>query len=432
MSNINYINQNFKSEALSILNSRGFLKQCTDLSSLDQILSEQSVTFYIGFDCTAPSLHIGSLIPIMCVRLLQKFGHKPIIILGGGTSKVGDPSGKDTERTLLSNTEIENYADLISKIFYNFLDFNEKPNKAVILNNALWLDQLKYIDFLREYGKYFSINHMLSFDSIKTRLEKQQSISFLEFNYMLMQAYDFITLNNQYNCILQLGGSDQWGNIINGIELAKKIRVNNILYGLTVPLLTTSSGKKIGKTSGGKIIWLNSEYTSPYDYWQYFRNIDDQDLITFLKLFTELPLSDINNINTSNTKDINNQKIKLANEVTKLCHGEKELELISKKVAFLFSKNEFIDNYEGDEDIYYNISLNNVKAIGLASLLKELNLVKSTKEGRRLIESNAVSLNGKVIHDAWYKISYEEFCDNDKLIILIGKKRRLAVKLMKH
>ena len=302
---------------------RGYLNQCTDQTSLDTLMSKSRIKAYIGFDCTAPSLHVGSLMQIMCLRMLQKYGHQPIVLLGGGTTLVGDPSGKDETRKILSKKEIDKNIKSIINVFKVFLKTNKSSVKPIFVNNYLWLSKLNYINFLREIGKHFTINKMLAFESVKLRLDRDQSLSYMEFNYMLLQAYDFYELNKRHKCILQIGGSDQWGNIVNGTDLIKR-KDQKISYGLTTPLITLSSGAKMGKTEKGAV-WLNKDMLSPYDYWQFWRNTDDKDVIKFLKLFTDLSLNKINEFKDKN-EDINKLKILLANEATTMLHGSKAAE----------------------------------------------------------------------------------------------------------
>ena len=301
---------------------RGYFFQCTNEQDLSKLLDNSKIKGYIGFDCTAQSLHVGSLLQIMCLRLLQKHGHQPIVLLGGGTTRIGDPSGKDKTRAMLDEKTIEKNILNIKKIFKTFLDSKNKNTKPIFVNNYKWLKELNYISFLRDVGKHFTINKMLSFDSVKLRLEREQSLSYMEFNYMILQAYDFLELNNKKNCLLQIGGSDQWGNIVNGVDLIKRYS-NNQAYGLTTPLITLSSGAKMGKTESGAI-WLDKKLLSPYDYWQFWRNTDDKDVLKFLKIFTDIELQEIEKIKN---KNINELKILLANLCTKMLHGNKETKL---------------------------------------------------------------------------------------------------------
>ena len=309
----------YKSEFLNVLDERGFIHQLSDPERLDAIAAAGPISAYIGFDCTAPSLHAGSLVPIMMLYWFQQTGHKPITLMGGGTTKVGDPSGKDESRLLLTTEKINENMDGIKSVFSKFLKFGNGPTDAVMVNNADWLDKLKYINFLRDYGPHFTINRMMAFDSVKLRLEREQPLTFLEFNYMILQAYDFLELNRRNNCVLQMGGSDQWGNIINGIELGRRVD-QAALHALTSPLLTTSSGAKMGKTAGGAV-WLNEDMLSPYDYWQYWRNTEDGDVGRFLRLFTTLPLDEIAKLAALGGAEINEAKKTLASEATKLLHG---------------------------------------------------------------------------------------------------------------
>ncbi|MEC4735503.1 MAG: tyrosine--tRNA ligase, partial [Wolbachia endosymbiont of Halictus tumulorum] len=314
------------SEFLNFIQERGYLYQCTNIEGLDQLLLQSNyIVAYIGFDCTAPSLHAGHLIQIMMLCHLQKFGYKPIVLLGGGTTKIGDPSFKDKARSILPVENINQNTSSIRRILEKMVSFNDSKTGAMIVNNADWLDNIKYIDFLRDIGAYFSVNRMLSFDSVKTRLDREQTLSFLEFNYMLLQAYDFIELNKKYDCRLQIGGSDQWGNIVNGIELGKKLNLPE-LFGLTMPLLLNAQGKKMGKTESGAV-WLDDNMLKPYDYWQYFRNVDDQDVGRFLRLLTDVPIDEIRKLESLKDQEINEAKKVLATEVTKICHGDKEAEL---------------------------------------------------------------------------------------------------------
>ena len=315
---------------LSEFQKRGYFSQCTDLSELSAVFSNNKIKAYIGFDCTAPSLHVGSLMQIMCLRLLQKYGHQPIVLLGGGTTLIGDPSGKEETRKILHKKEIDKNIKNIKNIFEIFLKSKNPKTRPIFVDNYFWLNKLKYINFLREIGKYFTINKMLSFDSVKLRLEREQSLSYMEFNYMMLQAYDFFELNNRHKCILQIGGSDQWGNIVNGVDLIRR-KNKKKAYGLTTPLITLSSGVKMGKTERGAV-WLNKKMLSPYDYWQFWRNTDDKDVLNFLKMFTDLDYEQLSKL--KDNKDINKLKILLANETTAMLHGSKaakESEITAQK-----------------------------------------------------------------------------------------------------
>ena len=398
---------------------RGFFYQCTNESELSQLLDKEKINGYIGFDCTAESLHVGSLLQIMCLRLLQKHGHKPIVLLGGGTTRIGDPSGKDKTRTLLSEDEIEKNIKNIEKILKNFLDIKDPKTKPIFVNNYSWLKDLNYISFLRNIGKHFTINKMLSFESVKTRLEREQSLSYMEFNYMILQAYDFLELNKKENCVLQMGGSDQWGNIVNGVELIKRYS-NKHAFGLTTPLITLASGAKMGKTESGAV-WLDKKILSPYDYWQFWRNIDDRDVLKFLKIFTDLSVEEIEKIKNQN---INQQKIILANQATSMLHGEKEAEASEKTARKTFS-----ENSSGSELPSVSISKKQlVKEFNIIDLIILSELEKSKSEVRRLIKSNGVKINNQLIVDEKLIITKEFFKDNF-IKLSLGKKRHIKINL---
>ena len=400
------------SDFLNIMIERGFVHQITDKINLDIESSKNSITGYIGFDCTASSLHVGSLMQIMMLRWFQKTGNKPIVLMGGGTTKVGDPSGKDTARPVLSNKEIFKNQKSIKTIFEKFLKFGNHKNDAIMVDNSLWLENLNYISFLRNFGSSFSINKLINLESVKLRLEREQNLSFLEFNYSLLQAFDFLQLNIDYECVLQMGGSDQWGNIITGIDLIRK-KTSNQAFGLTSPLLTTSSGSKMGKSANGAV-WLNENQLSNWDFWQYWRNTEDPDVIKFLKLFTELPMNEINKLEKLKGAEINEAKIILANEVTKLCRNEEEAEKISAASSNLFNK------FEIDDSIP-NVNLSN-HTILLIDALKKLNFVKSNGESRRLIRGNGARINDIIVNDENYVLSINDF-KNNKVKISSGKKR---------
>ncbi|MBL3566260.1 tyrosine--tRNA ligase, partial [Rhodovulum sulfidophilum] len=325
-----------KSDFLRVMIERGFLADCTDYQGLDEALSTGVVTTYIGYDATAASLHVGHLLNIMMLRWLQKTGHRPITLMGGGTTKVGDPSFRSDERPLLTPEQIDANIAGLKDVFAKYLDYGEGPTDALMLNNAEWLDGLNYLDFLRDIGRHFSVNRMLSFDSVKSRLDREQSLSFLEFNYMILQAYDFLELNRRYGCRLQMGGSDQWGNIVNGIDLTRRILESEV-YGLTSPLLTTSDGRKMGKSQGGAI-WLNGDMLSPYEFWQFWRNTTDADVGRFLKLYTELPVEECERLGALAGSEINDAKIVLANEVTALAHGRAAAEAAEATAREVFEK----------------------------------------------------------------------------------------------
>ena len=398
---------------------RGFFYQCTGEDELSTLLDKEKINGYIGFDCTAESLHVGSLLQIMCLRLLQKNGHRPIVLLGGGTTRIGDPSGKDKTRTILSEEEIEKNIKNIEKILKKFLDTNDPKIKPLFVNNYSWLKNLNYISFLRDIGKHFTINKMLSFDSVKTRLEREQSLNYMEFNYMILQAYDFLELNKKENCILQMGGSDQWGNIVNGVDLIKR-HSNKQSYGLTTPLITLASGAKMGKTESGAI-WLDKKFLSPYDYWQFWRNIDDRDVLKFLKIFTDLSIDEIEKIKK---QDINHQKIILANETTSMLHGEKEA-----KASEETAKKTFSENSIGSELPSVSINKDQLKkGLNIIDLIVLSKLENSKSEIRRLIKGNGVKINNQSIANEKLIITQDLFKDNN-IKLSLGKKRHLKVEL---
>ena len=384
------------------------------------MLDKEKINAYIGFDCTAESLHVGSLLQIMCLRLLQKHGHRPIVLLGGGTTRIGDPSGKDKTRTILSEDEIEKNIDNIERILKNFLDDKDPNTKPIFVNNYSWLKNLNYISFLRDIGKHFTINKMLSFDSVKTRLEREQSLSYMEFNYMILQAYDFLELNKKENCMLQIGGSDQWGNIVNGVELIKRYSSNHV-YGLTTPLITLASGAKMGKTESGAV-WLDKRFLSPYDYWQFWRNIDDRDVLKFLKFFTDISIGEIEKIKD---KDINELKILLANETTTMLHGEEEAKISQETAKQTFEDNSLGDNLPSIE-IQEKILDDQVNIIDLIVMSK---LETSKSEIRRLIKGNGIKINGQTISDEKLLITKSLFKDN-LIKLSLGKKKHIKVELI--
>ena len=397
---------------------RGFFYQCTNEEELSNLLNKEKIKGYIGFDCTAESLHVGSLLQIMCLRLLQKHGHRPIVLLGGGTTRIGDPSGKDKTRTILSEKEIEKNIKNIEKILRNFLDIKDPKIKPIFVNNHSWLKNLNYISFLRDIGKHFTINKMLSFDSVKTRLEREQSLSYMEFNYMILQAFDFLELSNKKNCALQIGGSDQWGNIVNGVELIKR-HSNKQVYGLTTPLITLASGAKMGKTETGAI-WLDKKFLSSYDYWQFWRNTDDRDVIKFLKYFTDLELEEIDKIKSN---DINKLKILLANKTTTMLHGKKAA-IQSEKAA----KEAFSVGSTGSNLPTIKISRENLDKINIIELIILSELENSKSEIRRLIKGNAIKLNNKIIDNDKLIITNKIF-EKNYLKLSIGKKRHIKIEL---
>ena len=399
---------------------RGFFYQCTGEENLSQLLNKEKINAYIGFDCTAESLHVGSLLQIMCLRLLQKHGHRPIVLLGGGTTRIGDPSGKDKTRTILSENEIEKNINNIGKILKNYLDDKNPKTKPIFVNNYSWLKSLNYISFLRDIGKHFTINKMLSFDSVKTRLEREQSLSYMEFNYMILQAYDFLELNKKKNCVLQIGGSDQWGNIVNGVELIKRYS-NKQCFGLTTPLITLASGAKMGKTENGAI-WLDKKFLSAYEYWQFWRNTDDRDVIKFLNIFTDLNTEEIKSFKD---KDINELKILLANKATSMLHGEDEAQKSEKNAKEAFSKNSTGSNLLSIQ-ISKDILKEKINVLDLVILSK---LENSKSEVRRLINGSAIKIDNKIIVDDKLIITKELFNDN-YLKLSVGKKRHLKIELI--
>ncbi len=415
-------NQNLKSQFLSTLFDRGFIHDCTDLPGLDLLLNNKElITAYIGYDATAESLHVGHLVNIMLLRWFQKYGGAPITLIGGGTTRVGDPSFRSEERPLLDIVEIKKNTSSLKEIFKNYINYNNKKNKALMLDNCNWLPKLNYLDFLREYGKHFSINRMLSFESVKTRLDREQSLSFLEFNYMLLQAYDFYILNKDYNCLIQFGGSDQWGNIVSGIELIRKM-TGKKSFGLTTPLITTSDGKKMGK-SLGQAIWLKSELLSPYEFWQFWRNTSDEDVEKFLLLYTEIPVSDCKKYGNLKGASINDAKILLANKITELCHGKDSSYLASKTAENVFKQGKIDINlptrFIHEEDLKNDI--------GIIQLFIMSGLVKSGKEAKRLISENGARINDELIKTPEYRLQSQDFENPVKLSA--GKKRHVLLKI---
>jgi tyrosyl-tRNA synthetase len=399
---------------------RGYLYQCTNEQNLSKLLDKSKIKGYIGFDCTAESLHVGSLLQIMCLKLLQKHGHKPIVLLGGGTTRIGDPSGKSKTRAILEEKTIEKNISNIEKILKTFLNNGNKDTKPIFVNNYKWLKGLNYITFLRNIGKHFTINKMLSFDSVKLRLDREQSLSYMEFNYMILQAYDFLELNKKENCVLQIGGSDQWGNIVNGIELIKRYS-NNQAYGLTTPLITLSSGDKMGKTESGAI-WLDKKLLSPYDYWQFWRNTDDKDVLKFLKIFTEISLQEIEKIKDNN---INELKILLANETTKMLHGDKQAKL-SEETA----KKTFEQKLTGSSLPVITVNQNQIdQKIDIINLIVLSKLETSKSEIRRIINNNGVKINNAIVNDNKFLIKKNLFNNEKTLKLSLGKKRHVKVEL---
>ena len=411
-----------KNNFINEITERGFFHQCTDQDKLNDLIVANPVKAYIGFDCTAPSLHVGSLLQIMCLRMLQKYGHQPIVLLGGGTTLIGDPSGKDSTRKILEEVTINENINRIKKIFEKLLNFTDKKTIPIFVNNAEWLNKLHYLEFLRNIGKHFTINKMLSFDSVKLRLEREQSLSYMEFNYMILQAYDFYKLNEKYDCDLQIGGSDQWGNIINGVELIRKINQKES-FGLTTPLITLASGAKMGKTENGAI-WLNEDLLSPYEYWQFWRNTSDTDVIKFLKYFTEISIDKLNRI-SNEEKNINNLKIILANEATKILHGE-NMALESEKTA----KETFDGKGIGKnlpETLIDKSQLKN--GINIIELLHNNKIMNSKSEIRRAINERSVKINDKLVENEKKNIELDDFEENGCIKVSHGKKKHFIIRL---
>jgi tyrosyl-tRNA synthetase len=403
----------YKSDFLNILAERGFIHQLSEPEVLDARAKAGAITGYIGFDCTAASLHIGSLLPIMMLYWLQQTGHRPIALMGGGTTRVGDPSGKDETRRVLTDEIINENLKGIRAIFSKFLKFEGSGGNAVMSNNADWLNKLNYIDFLRDVGRHFSVNRMLSFDSVKLRLDRHQELSFLEFNYMVLQAYDFVELNTRYNCILQMGGSDQWGNIINGIDLGRRM-VNAQLFALTAPLITSASGAKMGKTAAGAV-WLNGDLVSPYDYWQYWRNTEDGDVARFLKLFTVLPLDEIARLASLKGNEINEAKKVLATEATALVHGRTAADQAAKTALTTFEQGGMGDNLPTIE-----VKIGD----GILAASTKIGFSSSNSQARQFIKDGAIYLGDEKITDPNYRLRAEDFDQDGRALLRIGTKKR--------
>ena len=411
-----------KNSFLQEMQDRGYLNQCTDLGKLTEICNKKSISGYIGFDCTAKSLHVGSLLQIMILKLMQKHGHRPIILLGGGTTLIGDPSGKDSTRKILENDEINNNIKSIKKVFNKILDMSNKNTTPVFVNNADWLTKLNYIQFLRDTGSHFTINKMLTFDSVKLRLEREQSLSYMEFNYMILQAYDFYQLYKKNNCVLQIGGSDQWGNIVNGVDLIRR-KLKKEAYGLTSPLITLASGAKMGKTEKGAI-WLNKDQISPYDYWQFWRNTDDRDVKRFLNFFTEIEPQELNNI-FKNEKNINNLKVLLANEATRILHGKE-----ASKQAEQTAKDTFEGDGLGKNLPEIRITSNEIKkGINILDLIAGNKILPSKSEVRRAIANKGFKINDLIIEDEKKIIQSKDFKKN-LLKLSYGKKKHYLIKII--
>ncbi|MEQ8604501.1 MAG: tyrosine--tRNA ligase [Marivibrio sp.] len=413
----------FRSEFLTTLSARGFLQDATHPEELDAALSDTApIAAYIGFDATADSLHAGSLLPIMMLRWLQKTGHKPIVLMGGGTTKIGDPSGKDAARQLLTDADIQRNMDGIKQVFKKYLSFGEGPTDALMVNNADWLDDLNYISFLRDYGRHFSVNRMLSFDSVRLRLDREQPLSFLEFNYMILQAYDFLELNRRLGVRLQMGGSDQWGNIVNGVELGRRVDQAE-LFGLTAPLLTTASGAKMGKSAEGAI-WLNSDKLSPYAYWQYWRNTEDADVGRFLKLFTELPLAEIARLEALEGAEINEAKKILAHEATALCHGEQAALDAAETARRTFEEGGVGENLPR---VAVDRTALEAGTLGLLQALVEADLCKSNGDARRQVQGGAVRVNDEKVGDPARMLGAGDLRPDGGIKLSLGKKRHALV-----
>lgn len=412
----------YKSEFLQTLNERGFIHQLSDAEGLDSLLNKEVVTAYIGFDCTAPSLHAGSLVQIMLLYWFQKTGHRPLALMGGGTSMVGDPSGKDASRNMLSVDDIARNKDGIRKIFSQFLKFGDGPADAVMPDNADWLMQLNYVEFLRDYGKNFSVNQMLARDSVKTRLEREQHLSFLEFNYMILQAYDFVELNKRYDCRLQMGGSDQWGNILSGVDLGRRSGTPD-LFAVTTPLLTTSSGAKMGKTASGAV-WLENDLLSAYDYWQYWRNCEDADVGRFLKLFTPLPLDEIARLAALEGAEMNEAKKILATETTAMVHGREIAERAAETARKTFEEGISADSLPTID--VENAALND--GIGILALIVQAGFASSNGEARRHIKGGAIKINDVAMKDERMMVNADYLDQDGVLKLSMGKKRHVLVR----
>jgi len=411
-----------KSEFLKTLISRGYMHQATNLDGLDRLAEQQPISAYIGFDCTANSLHVGSLIQIMMLRLLQRTGHKPIVLMGGGTTKVGDPSGKDEARPLLSDQDIEQNKQGIKKIFEKYLTFGDGPTDALMVDNAEWLDQLAYIRFLRDFGSHFSINRMMGMESVKLRLEREQNLSFLEFNYAILQAYDFLELRRRYGCSLQMGGSDQWGNIVSGVDLTRRVDQQEI-FGLTSPLITTASGAKMGKTAAGAI-WLNEDRLPVFEFWQFWRNTEDQDVGRFLRLFTELPESEIAKLEALEGAEVNQAKIILANEVTSLCHGADAARQAEQTARQSFSQGVIAEGLPT-----LDIDKADMASLSVIDVFVQSGLAASKGEVRRLIRGGGARLNSQTIRDEDRLLLADDFDTDGRAQIAAGKKRRAILQM---
>lgn len=415
-----------KSSFLKEATERGFIHQGTNLSGLDEKMAAGSITAYIGFDATAPSLHAGNLIQIMQLRLLQKHGHKPLVLMGDGTTRIGDPSGRDKSRQLLTQGQIETNVQGIQKVFSRYLAFGSGGKDALLIRNSEWLLELNYIDFLRDYGRHFSINRMLSFDSVKLRLDREQPLSFLEFNYMIFQAYDFLKIYGKHGCLLQLGGSDQWGNIVNGIDLIRRIEGQEV-FGLTAPLITTSSGQKMGKTAEGAV-WLNQEMLSPFEFWQYWRNVQDSDVGRFLKLYTDLPLQEVDKLEKLQNSEINEAKKILADEVTRLCHGEKAVSQARATAQSLFETKGNTASLDTLPTLFFTKEIL-MRGVPLVDILKSAGLTSSNSEARRLIRGGGARLNDHPIEKEEYILTLQDMQTSGYAKLSAGKKRHALIKV---
>ena len=411
-----------RSEFVRAVVERGYLHQCTDLEGLDTLAAEPPIAAYIGFDCTAPSLHVGSLVPIMLLRRLQRAGHKPIVLMGGGTTRIGDPSGRDEVRRLLTDEEIAANMAGIRQVFARVLDFGEGSAGAAMVNIAVWLDKLAYIPFLRDYGRHFSVNRMLTFESVKLRLDREQPLSLLEFNYMVLQAYDFVELARRHGCVLQMGGSDQWGNIVSGVELARRIDGRQ-LYGLTAPLMTTASGAKMGKTAAGAV-WLSADLLSPYEYWQFWRNAEDADVGRFLRLFTELPLAEIERLERLQGAELNEAKVVLADEATRLAHGE-----AARAAAAETARRTFADGSAGEDLPTIEVGRAELNSgVPAFELFRRAGLAASNGEARRLIKGGGAKLNNDPVSEETRAVTVADLDAGGILKLSAGKKRHAIVR----
>ena len=407
----------YSSDFMRIVTERGYMHQATAIEALDAVAEECCIPAYIGFDCTADSLHVGSLVQIMMLRILQQTGHKPIVLMGGGTTKIGDPSGKDSQRPLLSDQDIENNKNGIRQIFEKYLKFGDGPTDAIMVDNAEWLDQLEYIPFLRKFGMHFSINRMMSMDSVKLRLDREQPMSFLEFNYSILQAYDFMELRRRYGCVLQMGGSDQWGNIVTGVDLTRRVDQQDV-FGLTSPLITTASGAKMGKSAQGAI-WLNKEKLPVWDFWQFWRNTEDGDVGRFLRLFTELPMTEITRLESLEGNKINEAKVILASEVTSLCHSREEAMEAAETASRAFGDGGIAEGLP-------EVSCSSM-ALTIVDALKLTGLVNSNGEARRLIKGGGARINDVAIKDEGLVLAPDDFDQDGKVKVSSGKKRHVLL-----